>query len=102
MGADYINADGGHLPPGAASSTPSNLLAGYASKPAAEKATFRQCICPRHFTAATAADVKTLAEAQPGDTAGVQGSDDYCFLLKAADPPQANSWVNMLTNLPPP
>ena len=102
MGLDYINSDGGHLPPGAASSTPSNLLAGYSARPAAEKSAFRQAICPRHFTVAAAADVKTLAEAQAGDTAGVAGSSDYLYLLKAADPSQASSWVNMLTNLAPP
>lgn len=98
MGANHINGDGGHLPPGAAASVPSNLLAGYASKPAAERAAFRQAICPRHFTVSTAAHVALLADAQPGDTAGVTGSSAHFYLLKASDPAISTSWINMLDN----
>ncbi|MDB6133298.1 MAG: hypothetical protein JWM59_1541 [Verrucomicrobiales bacterium] len=102
MSLQHIDSDGGQLPPGAASSTPSNLLAGYAARPAAEKSAFRQAICPRRFTVSTAANVALLTDAQPGDLAGVTGSSDYVFLLKAADPTLNTNWVNMLTNLAPP
>lgn len=102
MGLDYINSDGGTLPPGAASSTPSNLLKGYAAKPAAEKSAFRQAICPRRYKVATAAAVVALADAQPGDTAGVAGSLAHLYLLKASDPTLQASWINMLDNTAPP
>jgi hypothetical protein len=102
MSLDFINSDGGSLPPGAASSTPSNLLAGYSAKPAAEKSAFRQAICPRRYTVSTAANVALLTDAQPGDTAGVAASSAHLYLLKAADPTLNTNWINMLDNTAPP
>ncbi|MDB6132004.1 MAG: hypothetical protein JWM59_247 [Verrucomicrobiales bacterium] len=102
MGLQHLNSDGGHLPPGAAAATASNLLADYAARPAEERAAFRQALCPRHFTVSTAAGVALLADAQAGDTAGVAGSDNHLYLLRATDPSLAGNWVDMLTNLPAP
>lgn len=95
---DFINEDGGTLPPGGSISPPSNLLLNFAARPTAEKAAFRQSIAPRHWTVAEPYFVVGLKDAMPGDTASKAGATNAIYLLKVKDYSLAASWVNMLTN----
>lgn len=99
---DFVNEDGGKLPVGGSISPPTNLLAGFSSRPLAERKAFKRAIAPKHWTVTDAARVVELESAMPGDTASKSGETNAIYLLTAADPTLEASWINMLTNTQPP
>lgn len=99
---DFVNEDGGKLPVGGSISPPSNMLAGFSSRPVAERKAFKRAIAPKHWTVTDESLVVELEGAMPGDTASKSGVTTAIYLLTAADSTLRASWINMLTNTQPP